>query len=126
MMNAGSISRANKRTREDQLLQELNPEHDQSTLNRFLYAAHDWRALNTLRVQALQKRRGTRSLEDGLVLLDDVVIRKTGKSMENIDYVYDPIEGKTVLGYNMVVLLYTDAEKATPSASHTSSRKTTG
>ena len=45
MMDAGSIKRANTRTRGDQLLQALIPGHDQSTLNRFLNGDHDWEAI---------------------------------------------------------------------------------
>jgi hypothetical protein len=114
MMDAGSINRANKRAMGDQLLQELIPGHDQSTLNRFINANHDWHAFNDLRVQALQSRSRTRALEDGLVVLDDVVIRKHGEKMEEIAYVWDPVEDKAVLGYNLVVLYYTDAEKEYP------------
>ena len=114
MMDAGSIKRTNARTRGDRLLQALIPGHDQSTLNRFLNAPHDWETLNDLRIQELQKRRRTRALEDGLIVLDDVVIRKTGERMEKIAYVWDPVEGKAVLGYNLVVLYYTDGEKSYP------------
>ena len=114
MMDAGSIKRANARTRGDQLLQALIPGHDQSTLNRFLNGTHDWEALNDLRIQELQKRRRTRALEDGLIVLDDVVIRKTGERMEKIAYVWDPVAGKAVLGYDLVVLYYTDGEKSYP------------
>ena len=114
MMDAGSIKRANTRTRGDQLLQALIPAHDQSTLNRFLNGPHDWEALNDLRIQELQKRGRTRALEDGLIVLDDVVIRKTGERMEDVAYVWDPVAGKAVLGYDLVVLYYTDAEKSYP------------
>lgn len=114
MMDAGSIKRANTRTRGDQLLQALIPAHDQSTLNRFLNGPHDWEALNDLRIQELQNRRRTRALEDGLIVLDDVVIRKTGERMEDVAYVWDPVAGKAVLGYDLVVLYYTDAEKSYP------------
>jgi len=114
MMDAGSIKRANERTRGDRLLQALIPGHDQSTLNRFLNGPYDWEALNDLRVQELQKRGRTRALEDGLIALDDVVMRKTGERMEDIAYVWDPVEGKPVLGYDLVVLYYTDPEKSYP------------
>jgi len=114
MMDAGSIKRANTRTRGDQLLQALIPDHDQSTLNRFLNGPHDWLALNDLRVQELQKRSRTRALEYGLVVLDDVVMKKSGKRMEDVAYVWDPVEEKPVLGYDLVVLYYTDGEKGYP------------
>ena len=114
MMDAGSIKRVNTRTRGDQLLQALIPGHDQSTLNRFLNGDHDWEALNDLRIQELQKRRRTRALEGGLIVLDDVVIRKSGERMEEIAYVWDPVDGKAVLGYDLVVLYYTDGEKSYP------------
>ena len=47
-------------------------------------------------------------------MLDDVVIQKFGKRMENIAYVWDPIAKKAVLGYNRVVLYYTDGERRYP------------
>ena len=114
MMDAGSINRTSTRTKGDQLLQSLIPSHDQSTLNRFLNGPHDWLALNDHRIQELQKRDRTRTLEDGLIVLDDVVMRKSGEKMEKIAYVWDPVEGKAVLGYDLVVLYYTDAEKSYP------------
>ena len=114
MMNAGSINRANKRTMDDQLLGQLIQGHDQSTLNRFLNAPNDWKALNAERVKALQKHKRTRARVDGLVILDDVVIKKSGKRMEKIAYVYDPVEKKAVLGYDMVALYYSDEERSYP------------
>ena len=114
MMDAGSIKRTNARTRDDQLLQSLIPSHDQSTLNRILNGPHDRLALNDHRIQELQKRGRTKPQEDGLNVLDDVVIRKSGEKMEKIAYVWDPVEGKAVLGYDLVVLYYTDAEKSYP------------
>jgi len=47
-------------------------------------------------------------------VLDDVVIRKSGERMEEIAYVWDPVAGKAVLGYDLVVLYYTDGEKSYP------------
>jgi hypothetical protein len=79
MMNAGSINRVNKRTREDQLLQELILGHDQSNLDRFINAPYNWKAINSLCVQELQKNPITKTLEDGLVILDDVVVKSTGR-----------------------------------------------
>jgi len=114
MMDAKSIKRVNTRTRGDRLLQALIPGHDQSPLNRFLNRPHDWQALNDLRIQELQKRRRTRAVEDGLIVLDDVVMRKHGERMEEIAYVWDPDAGKPVLGYDLVVLYYTDPEKSYP------------
>jgi hypothetical protein len=114
MMNAPSIKRANKRTMDDQLLGQLIQDHDQSTLNRFLNSPHDWRTLNAERVKALQRHKRTRARVDGLVILDDVVIKKSGKRMEKIAYVYDPVEEKAVLGYDMVALYYRDEERSYP------------
>lgn len=114
MMDAGSIKRVNTRTRGDQLLQALIPGHDQSTLNKFLNGNHDWLALNDLRIQELQKRRRTIALEGGLIVLDDVVKRKSGEKMEEIAYFRDPVAGKAVLGYDLVVLYYADGEKSYP------------
>ena len=114
LMDAGSISRANRRTRGDELLKGLIPVHDQCTLNRFINGDYDWDLLNELRILELQRRRRTGALEDGLMVLDDVVIRKFGSKMEGIAYVWDPIAKKAVLGYNLVVLYYTDGERRYP------------
>jgi hypothetical protein len=56
----------------------------------------------------------TRAQENGLVIVDDVVIKKHGEHMEEIAYVRDPVEGKPIMGYNLVALIYTDAEKEYP------------
>lgn len=114
LMDAESISRTNKRTRSDELLKGLIPVHDQCTLNRFINGDYDWNALNEFRILELQRRERTKALEDGLILLDDVVMEKFGEKMENISYVWDPVAKKTVLGYNLVVLYYTDGEKSYP------------
>ena len=114
LMDAGSISRTNRRTRSDELLKTLIPIHDQCTLNRFLSGDYNWDALNELRILELQRRNRTRASEGGLIVLDDVVIRKFGEKMEKIAYVWDPIAQKTVLGYNLVVLYYTDGKKSYP------------
>lgn len=47
-------------------------------------------------------------------MLDDVVIQKFGKKMENMAYVWDPVAKKAVLGYNLVVLYYTDGKRSYP------------
>jgi len=114
LMDARSISRTNKRTRSDELLKELIPVHDQCTLNRFINGDYDWGLLNEFRIRELQRRRRTRALGDGLIVLDDVVIPKFGKTMEGIAYVWDPVAKKAILGYNLVVLYYTDGGKSYP------------
>jgi len=48
------------------------------------------------------------------MVLDDIVMRKTGERMEEIAYVWDPVAGKAGLGYDLVVLYYTDGEKSYP------------
>ena len=78
-MDAESISRTNRRTRRDQLLKGLIPDHDQCTLNRFINGDYNWDLLNELRVLELQRRRRMKALEDGSIVLDDVAIRKFGK-----------------------------------------------
>jgi len=114
LMDAGSISRVNRRSKGDELLKGLVPGHDQCTLNRFLNGDYDWDLFNELRIRELQRRRRTRALGDGLIVLDDVVIQKFGKTMEGIAYVWDPIAKKAVLGYNLLVLYYTDGGKSYP------------
>jgi len=63
LMDAGSISRTNRRTRGDELLKGLIPDHDQCTLNRFVNGDYDWNGLNDLRILKLQRRRRTGTLE---------------------------------------------------------------
>lgn len=91
--------------RGDGLLKGLISDHDQCTLIRFIKSDYNWGLLKELRILGLQRRRRTEDVEEGLVVLDDVVIQKFGKKMERIAYVWNPVAGKAVLGYNMVVLL---------------------
>lgn len=50
------------------------------------------------------KYRKDRGSGRGLIVLDDVVIRKLGEKMEKIAYVWDPVAKKAVPRYNPVVL----------------------
>lgn len=42
--------------------------------------------------------------EDACIVVDDTILKKTGTRIENTSYVYDHNEGKSVLGYCMVVV----------------------
>jgi hypothetical protein len=44
------------------------------------------------------------STEDACIVVDDTILKKTGVTIENVSYVYDHNEGKSVLGYCMVVV----------------------
>ena len=74
LMEVGSTKRVNMRTRRDQLFKGLISYHDQCTLNRFIDGDYNWDLLNELRILELQRRRRTRALGDGLIVLDDVAI----------------------------------------------------
>lgn len=44
------------------------------------------------------------SMEDACIVVDDTILKKTGTRIENVSYVYDHNEGRSVLGYCMVVI----------------------
>jgi len=114
LIDAKSISKASELVNNDKLLNALGLGYNQCTLNRFINARWDWTRLNELRVTALQQNSLTKASVNGLLIIDDTIIHKFGKCMENVEWVYDPTIPKSVLGYDLLVLHYVDDSKSYP------------
>jgi SRSO17 transposase len=82
----------------------------QSSLNRFLVRSN-WNSslLNTKRIKLFVEDKC-----DGILVLDDSPIEKTGKQMEGVGYVYSHSAGKIVLAHDMVSTLYVNGSGEHP------------
>jgi len=75
---------------------------DQSSLNRFITRpCWDIRMLNTLRL-----RENLHDRDGGILSLDDTLIRKTGKMMDGVGYLYDHSQKRKVLCHDVVSIFY--------------------
>ena len=76
------------------------------TFYRFKNRAFRWRSLlYTLMVEiSTQLRFNHQPAEDKYFILDDTVLAKRGKRMENVSFIYDHSIGRSVLGYCIVSL----------------------
>jgi hypothetical protein len=115
LVDACSIASVHRKVESDGFLNKITTSYHSCAASRlFSNKSYDWKAFNNLRVEELQSHERTRAKKGGLIILDDVVLRKSGKHMEGIAYVFDPVEKKSVLGYNLVVLYYSDEAKSYP------------
>ena len=88
---------------------------DQSSLNRFLtQSPWDVEEMNKTRLRVLQHNRRTRSRRNGYLVLDDVLISKTGRCMSGVGFIFSKSEGRSVLGHNFVSTHYSDERKQYP------------
>ena len=82
----------------------------QSSLNRFLTRPRwDVRRLNMLRLKHILPRRN-----GGVLVLDDTIIEKSGKSMDGVGFLYDHSKGKSVRCHDIVSTFYHDGEVHVP------------
>ena len=88
---------------------------DHSCLNRFINDTH-WNPekLNEERLKFLQNNLQTRSVETGLLIIDDTILEKTGKKMEGTSYHYSKSKKKSINGHNLVTSHYKDDKKDYP------------
>lgn len=83
---------------------------DQSCLNRFITRSK-WNVglVNNIRhSEFIGKKNG------GVLSLDDSVIEKWGKSIEGVNYLYDPVTKDSVLGHNIVSTFYSNGNCNVP------------
>lgn len=86
----------------------------QSALNRFQTAAPwDHHKVNRQRIRFLQQRRQTQAIENGLTILDDTLLDKTGKKIEGAASYRDSSK-KWRFGHCVVSTHYKDAKKEYP------------
>ena len=82
---------------------------DQSCLNRFMNDV-DWdhEELNAARINWLQQFEDTRFRTDGIIALDDVLIEKTGKHIEDVGFMYDHAQKRSYLAHDLLFVNYVD------------------
>ena len=89
-MNGLVVSEKGEKNIQDIAFSTLNG-RSQSSLNRFL-TRHRW---NVRRLNNIRLRENLKGIEEGGVLiLDDTLIEKTGKSMDGVGYLHDPSKEK--------------------------------
>jgi len=82
---------------------------DQSCLNRFMNDV-DWdhEELNAARINWLQQFEDTKFHPNGIIALDDVLLEKTGKQIEDVGYMYDHSQKRTYLAHDLLFANYVD------------------
>ena len=75
------------------------------TFYRFKNSEWSWQSFHGRFLQYLGKRLQWDSTEkENCFILDTSILAKRGKRFENLSFVYDPSQGKTVTGYEILVL----------------------
>ena len=83
----------------------------QSSLNRFLTKPR-WgvRRLNNIRLK--ENLKGIE--DDGILILDDTLIEKTGEDMDGVGYLYDHSKRRNILCHNVVSTFYVNGNHMVP------------
>ena len=82
---------------------------DQSCLNRFMNDDEwDHEELNAARVNWLQQFEGTKFSQNGIIALDDVLLEKTGKHIEDVGIMYDHAKKRHILAHDLLFANYVD------------------
>ena len=82
---------------------------DQSCLNRFLTSVEwDHEELNASRINWLQNNDTTCFHKNGIIALDDVLIEKAGSHIDDVGYMYDHAQGRTILAHDLLFANYVD------------------
>lgn len=83
--------------------------NDQSAMNRFL-TEYSWdeEKVNNTRLEFLQSHNETSHKKHGVIVIDDTIIHKTGKSIEGVGWIFDHCENRSVLGQSVVTSHYID------------------
>lgn len=80
---------------------------DQSCLNRFMNDVEwDHEELNAARINWLQESEDTRFCQNGIIALDDVLLEKSGKSIDDVGYMYDHAQKRTILAHDILFVNY--------------------
>lgn len=88
---------------------EIVTASDQSCLNKFMNDV-DWdhEELNAARINWLQQFDDTRFRADGIIAIDDVLLEKTGKHIEDVGYLYDHSQKRSYLAQDILFANYVD------------------
>ena len=115
ILGASSLLEAWRAGMEDSYVRSLLSGLSHYAITRLLSnRSYDWKRFNLLRIEEMQAFGRLRCSQEGWIFLDDGVIEKSGKAMEGISYVFDPVKRKPVLGYMLVSLIYWDCSKEYP------------
>lgn len=80
---------------------------DQSCLNRFLHLeAWDVQAINTRRLELLQKDPDTRYSDHGIIPLDDTLIDHDGKLIDDVGWFWDHAEERHKIAHDYLIANY--------------------
>ncbi len=80
---------------------------DQSCLNRFLHLeAWDVQAINTRRLERLQKDPDTRYSDYGIIPLDDTLIDHDGKLIDDVGWFWDHAEERHKIAHDYLIANY--------------------
>ena len=79
------------------------------SMNRFL-TEYQWdtNQINIERIQELQKHNETRWSKNGVSIIDDTLVHKTGKHIPNVYKFYDHSENVFITGHSLTTLHYAD------------------
>ncbi len=81
-------------------------ESQKDTLYRFKNKAFRWRTFLYKVIKEMIKalNENDSSIKDRYFIIDDTILHKRGKKMENISYIHDHNKNRSVLGYNIEAL----------------------
>jgi SRSO17 transposase len=91
------------------------PAKSEHALNKFLIEYEsDEQQLNTERLNLLQESNETRWSSDGVVIIDDTFIHKTGEQIPNAGKFYDHTVPGYIFGQNLIYALYAEEKTTYP------------
>lgn len=93
----------------------VNESRNQSSLNRLLTESpFDLTTLNQKRLSLLSSLPGTQIKRNGVLSVDDTLLKHYGQCFEQIAYLFDHVEQNYTWAHNLVTLHYSDDETDYP------------
>jgi hypothetical protein len=93
----------------------VNESRNQSSLNRLLTESpFDLKTLNQKRLSLLASLPGTEIKQNGVLSVDDTLLKHYGQCFEKIAYLFDHVEQNYTWAHNLVTLHYSDDETDYP------------
>lgn len=93
----------------------VNESRNQSSLNRLLTESpFDLKTLNQKRLNLLASLPGTEIKRNGVLSVDDTLLKHYGQCFEKIAYLFDHVEQNYTWAHNLVTLHYSDDETDYP------------
>ena len=87
----------------------VHESRNQSSLNRWLTESpFNHEALNQARLRLLESLPGTRMKSQGVLSVDDTLLKHYGQHFEQIAYLFDHVEQTYVWAHNLVTVHYSD------------------